>query len=107
MDGIRATKADELHEDGVTLIDLMTHITEHLASEGVMGSVRPGRRQQADIDFGWPLLEQVVELAAGGAIAVRERDVIAVEAAEGTAAMIQRAGKLCLYSGQRHAVRCG
>lgn len=60
-----------------------------------MGSVQPSRLQQADIDFGWPLLEQVVELEAGGAIAVRERDVIAVEAAEGTEAMIDRAGALC------------
>lgn len=77
----------------------MTYIPEHLASEGVMGSVRPGRRQQADIDFGWPLLEQVVELDAGRAMAVREHDVIAVEAAEGTAALIERAAGLCRAKG--------
>ena len=68
------------HSHGGTLIDSTAHIPEQLATKGVMGSVQPGRRQQADIDFGWPLLEQVVELAAGGAIAVRERDIIAVEA---------------------------
>lgn len=94
-----AREADELHIEGTTLIDSMTHIPEHLASEGVMGSVRPGRRQQADIDFGWPLLEQVVELDAGRAMAVREHDVIAVEAAEGTAALIERAAGLCRAKG--------
>ncbi len=94
-----AREADELHIDGATLIESMTHIQEHLASEGVMGSVRPGRRQQADIDFGWPLLEQVVELEAGRAMAVREHDVIGVEAAEGTAALIERAAGLCRAKG--------
>ncbi len=94
-----AREADKLHTDGATLIDSTTSIQEHLASEGVMGSVRPGRRQQADIDFGWPLLEQVVELEAGRAIAVREHDVIAVEAAEGTAALIERAAGLCRAKG--------
>ena len=94
-----AREANELHIDGATLIESMTHIPKHLASEGVMGSVRPGRRQQADIDFGWPLLEQVVELEAGRAMAVREHDVIAVEAAEGTAALIERAAGLCRAKG--------
>ncbi len=96
---VTSAVSDDLHRDGPTLIDSMTSIPEHLASEGVMGSVRPGRRQQADIDFGWPLLEQVVELDAGRAIAVREHDVIAVEAAEGTAALIERAAGLCRAKG--------
>ena len=77
----------------------MTYIPEHLASEGVMGSVRPGRRQQADIDFGWPLLEPVVELDAGRAPAVRELDAIAVAAAQGAAALIERAAGLVRATG--------
>ena len=35
------------------------------------------------------------QLDIGQAIAVKEREVIAVEAIEGTAKMIERAGKLC------------
>ena len=74
-------------------------IPDSTASEGVMGSAQPGRVQSGDVEFGWPLLRQIVELEIGGSIAVRERDVIAVEAAEGTEALIQRAGMLCRARG--------
>lgn len=64
-----------------------------------MGSVQPSREQLADIDFGWPLLLTLVELEVGRSIAVRERDVIAVEAAETSESMIRRAGDLCRARG--------
>ena len=51
------------------------------------------------IQFGWPLLTEIVKLAVGEAIAVRELDVIAVEAIEGTDALIERAGALCRRRG--------
>jgi len=45
------------------------------------------------------LLGRIVELDIGQSIAVRERDVIAVEAVEGTDALIERAGQLCRAKG--------
>ncbi|MFM7810075.1 MAG: UDP-2,3-diacylglucosamine diphosphatase LpxI domain-containing protein, partial [Planctomycetota bacterium] len=53
----------------------------------------------ADVAFGWPLLRQAVELDIGQAMAVRDRDVVAVESIEGTDAMIDRAGHLCRTRG--------
>jgi DUF1009 family protein len=82
-----------------TLIDAMDSNTNALAAEGVMGSVQPSREHRADIAFGWPLLQQVVELGIGSAMVVRERDVIAVEATESTASLIERAGSLCRTKG--------
>ena len=64
-----------------------------------MGALHPSRAQRNDIAFGWPLLEQFVELDVGQAMAVRERDVICVEATEDTEAMIQRTGTLCRARG--------
>ncbi|MCZ6835656.1 MAG: UDP-2,3-diacylglucosamine diphosphatase LpxI [Planctomycetota bacterium] len=87
--------AQELSRNGITLIDSTTYIPDHLASEGVMTSTKPLPKQLADIEFAWPLLKQAVELEIGQSMAVRERDVIAVEAVEGTGAMIKRAGELC------------
>ena len=55
--------------------------------------------QTSDIEFGWPLLEQSASLHIGQCIAVREGDVLAVEAIEGTKALIERAGSLCKKSG--------
>ena len=64
-----------------------------------MGSVPPRREQLRDIEFGWSLLSQIVELEIGHAMAVRERDVIAVQATEDTACLIERAGVLCRAKG--------
>lgn len=94
-----AAVADELAVSGITLIDSTTYISDHLATTGVMGAVRPSDDQQRDIDFGWPLLSQTVELHIGQSMAVANRDVIAVEAVEGTDRMLERAGQLCRTRG--------
>jgi hypothetical protein len=64
-----------------------------------MGSIRPGRDHLRDVEFGWPLLEQIVDLGIGHAMVVRQRDVIAVEATEGLESMISRAASLCRRRG--------
>jgi DUF1009 family protein len=92
---VLAAVADELQRNGITLIDSTTYIMDHLATAGVMTRTQPRSEHRADIDFGWPLLSKAVELDIGQSMAVRDRDVIAVEAVEGTDAMIQRAGELC------------
>ena len=94
-----AALADELASEGLRLIDSTTHIPEHMASPGVMGRVQPTARQRGDIDFAWPLLQAAAVHDIGQAIAACDRDVIAVEAVEGTAAMIARAGALCRSRG--------
>lgn len=93
------TVADDLAMEGVVLIDSTRYIPDHLATEGPMGRVQPDARALADIAFGWPLLAKVGGLDIGQAISVRERDVIAVEAVEGTDAMIRRSGELCRARG--------
>jgi len=96
---VLAALADELASCGVPLMDSTTFIQDHLASAGVMGAVQPGTEARGDVDFGWPLLRRLVELDVGQSMAVRDRDVIAVEAIEGTDAMIERAGSLCRAKG--------
>jgi DUF1009 family protein len=91
--------ADELDRCGVTLLDSTAPIPDSLAETGVMTRRRPTADQQADIDFAWPLLAQALRLDIGQTIAVRERDVIAVEAVEGTDRLIERAGQLCRAKG--------
>jgi DUF1009 family protein len=96
---VLAAVAEELDRNGITLIDSTTYIPDHLATPGPMGRVGANAEQTADIAFGWPLLRELTRLQVGQAIAVRERDVLAVEAVEGTDAMIDRAGALCRASG--------
>ena len=87
--------ADELGQGGIELVDTTRYIQNQMATSGPMTSQRPSADQMADIDFGWPILMGMNELDVGQAIAVKERNVIAVEAIEGTDAMIRRAGELC------------
>lgn len=96
---VLAAVADELARGGVRLIDSTLHIPEHMATEGVMTRRRPTAQQLADIEFGWPVFEELLRLDVGQAIAVRERDVVAVEALEGTDRMIRRCGELCPRGG--------
>jgi UDP-2,3-diacylglucosamine hydrolase len=91
--------ADELQNSGVELIDTTRYIPEHMATPGVLTRRQPSAQQMADITFGWPILMQMNDLDIGQAIAVKERDVIAVEAIEGTDRMIRRAGELCKSGG--------
>ena len=96
---ILAAIADELAQDGIQLIDSTAHIHDHLASAGVMTRTKPTPKQRADIEFGWPMLMELLRLDVGQAISVRECDVVAVEAIEGTDRMIVRSGELCRSQG--------
>jgi DUF1009 family protein len=92
---VLAAIAEELDRSGVSLIDSTAPIPDQLSVAGVMTAARPTAEQQADIDFAWPLLTELLRLDIGQAISVRERDVISVEGVEGTDRMIARTGELC------------
>ncbi len=91
--------ADELAGEGIELIDSTTFCREHLAGEGVMTRRAPSPEMRADAEFGWRIARQSAALDIGQALAVKERDIIAVEAIEGTSRMIRRAGELCRVGG--------
>lgn len=87
--------ADELASGGIILENSIMYCKEHLATAGAMTRIRPGPSIEGDIEFGWQLVKKLGELDIGQAIAVKEKTVIAVEAIEGTASMIERAGQYC------------
>ncbi|HPC93742.1 MAG TPA: UDP-2,3-diacylglucosamine diphosphatase LpxI [Sedimentisphaerales bacterium] len=98
-DVILTALADELATGGIRLEDSTMYCEQYLADSGVMTKHQPSAQVQSDIAFGWPLAKQLGQMDIGQAIAVREREVIAVEAIEGTAEMIRRAGQFCKAGG--------
>jgi hypothetical protein len=98
-DMLLSAVADELASGGIKLEDSTMYCKEHLATAGVMGCNPTRPSVEDDIDFGWRIVKKLGELDIGQAVAVKEREVIAVEAIEGTAAMIERAGALCRSGG--------
>lgn len=91
--------AEELDRCGVSLLDSTAPIPDEIATAGVMTKKQPTPGQRADIEFAWPLLTQTLRLDIGQAVAVRESDIMAVEAVEGTDRMIERVGQLCRAKG--------
>jgi DUF1009 family protein len=98
-DMVLSALADELASGGIVLENSTMYCKEHLATAGVMTKRRPSASVRDDIEFGWPMVKKLGELDIGQAIAVKEREVIAVEAIEGTAKMIERAGRHCRSGG--------
>jgi hypothetical protein len=98
-DTLLSALADELAAGGITLENSTMYCQDSLAEPGVMTRRKPPAQVEHDIEFGWPLAKKLGELDIGQAIAVKEREVIAVEAIEGTAEMIRRAGQHCKAGG--------
>lgn len=98
-DSVLRAIAEEFASGGIILEDSTVYCKEHMAHAGVMTQTQPSATNKADIAFGWPMVLEVGRLDIGQAIAVREREIIAVEAIEGTAEMINRAGLLCKKGG--------
>ena len=91
--------ADELASGGIVLENSIMYCKEHMATEGAMTEHQPNPAIKNDIEFGWEIVKKLGELDIGQTIAIKEKEVIAVEAIEGTAKMIERAGQLCKSGG--------
>ncbi|NOX58623.1 MAG: LpxI family protein [Planctomycetes bacterium] len=98
-DSILGTFADILESRGILMENCVKYLMESMAKEGVLTRNQPTAAQLRDIEFGWPVAKQMGCLDIGQSIAVKEQDVIAVEAIEGTDRMIVRAGELCRAGG--------
>jgi hypothetical protein len=98
-DSILCALADELASGGIVLENSTMYCKKHLATAGVMTEHRPNSPVEHDIEFGWQIVKKLGELDIGQAIAVKEKEVIAVESIEGTANMIERAGQFCKSGG--------
>jgi DUF1009 family protein len=91
--------ADEMRRKGVELIDSTAYCQDAMAPVGVMGNRSLTPAQAADADLGWSIAKEMGRLDIGQSVAVKDKDIIAIEAIEGTDAMIVRAGELCRSGG--------
>ena len=98
-DTVLRAVANVLANKGITLENSVQYCAEEMAPEGVLTSRQPSAAQLKDLEFGWRLAREIGRLDIGQSIAVKETEVIAVEAIEGTDRMIERAGRLCKSGG--------
>ena len=93
-DAIIAGVADVLRENGIELMDSTAFLQPLLARPGVITRRRPTADEESDFAFGYPIADAVAGMDIGQTIAVKSSAVVAVEAMEGTDAVIARAGQL-------------
>jgi DUF1009 family protein len=93
-DAIISAVADLLRDHGITLLESTTLLAPLMAKAGVLTSRPPDAQEQADLEFGYSVADAIAALDVGQTIAVKSGAVVAVEAMEGTDAVIARAGQL-------------
>ncbi len=98
-DTLLCALADHLQSKGITLEDCVQFNAKDMMPDGVLTRREPTAAQWKDIEFGWSIAKEMGRLDIGQSIAVKEQEVIAVEAIEGTDRMIERAGQLCRSGG--------
>jgi hypothetical protein len=86
--------ADVLRDHGIDLVNSTTFLTPLLAREGVLTHRPPSDDERSDFAFGYAIADALAGLDIGQTIAVKSAAVVAVEAMEGTDAVIARAGEL-------------
>ena len=93
-DGLIGAVANVLRDRGIELMDSTSLLQPLLAGAGVLTKRVPIEEEQRDFEFGYRMADAIAALDIGQTIAVKHLAVVAVEAMEGTDAVIGRAGHL-------------
>ncbi len=86
--------AGALKKVGVEVLDPTVYLETLVPSKGVLTQHEPSEAEMEDVNYGIAIARELAKSDIGQTIAVKDRTVIAVEAAEGTDETISRAGKL-------------
>jgi DUF1009 family protein len=93
-DSLIGAVASELAHEGIELIDSTRFLKDQLPTVGTLTKRAPDNREQGDVDYGLEVAREIARLDLGQTIVVRDRACVAIEAMEGTDAVIRRAGEL-------------
>src|SRR5438093_8929403 len=93
-DALIGAVASELASEGIELIDSTYFLKDQLPQPGNLSKRKPDERERRDIEYGLEIANEIARLDLGQTIVVRERACVAIEAMEGTDAVIRRAGEL-------------
>ncbi len=93
-DAVISAVADVLRDHGIELLDSTAFLAPLMARAGVLTHRGPTAEEQAELDFGYRIADAIAGMDIGQMIVVKAAAVVAVEAMEGTDAVIARAGRL-------------
>src|SRR6266849_9125421 len=93
-DALIGAVAAELETEGIELIDSTYFLRDNLPASGTLTRRAPDERETGDIEYGLEIAREIARLDLGQTIVIRDRACVAIEAMEGTDAVILRAGEL-------------
>jgi DUF1009 family protein len=93
-DALIGAVAGELTSEGIELIDSTHFLKDQLPAAGTLTRRSPDDRERSDLEYGLEVAREIARLDLGQTIVVRDRACVAIEAMEGTDAVIRRAGEL-------------
>jgi DUF1009 family protein len=83
-----------LEGEGIQLADSTLLLKPLLAGEGALTRRKPDEEERKDLDYGRRVANAIAGFDVGQSVAISERACVAVEAMEGTDAMLRRAASL-------------
>ena len=83
-----------LADEGIPVVDSTAFLKPLVAEEGVLTARKPTREEQRDIEYGRRVAGALSGFDIGQSVAICEGACVAVEAMEGTDAMLRRAADL-------------
>ena len=89
----------ELEKEGFSIVSPDSLLAEFVAQEGTYGSIHPDAIAWSDIERGREVIAAIGDQDIGQAVVIQQGIVVAVEAAEGTDAMIRRCKSLLRGNG--------
>lgn len=93
-DALISAVADVLRREGIELLDSTTFLGPLLARAGTLARRAPTPEEADDFTFGYRMADAIAALDIGQTVVVKDKAVVAVEAMEGTDAVIERAGAI-------------
>jgi DUF1009 family protein len=83
-----------LADEGIELVDSTLLLKPLLAPSGAITKRKPNGDEQRDIDYGRKIAHALASLDLGQSVAIADKACVALEAMEGTDAMLRRAASL-------------
>jgi DUF1009 family protein len=93
-DALISAVAEVLRGEGIELLNSTAFLEPLLARSGTLSQAAPSAEELEDLAFGYRMADAIAGLDIGQTIVVKDKAVVAVEAMEGTDAVIRRAGEI-------------
>lgn len=100
-DNLLSTITNFFEKEGFKVVGADQVIDDLVAKKGVMGSVEPTSEMMKDIEIGKNALSVLSDLDIGQGVAVQQKQIIGVEAIEGTDALIKRCKEIKFQNGTK------